>query len=75
MADEETAVCCRCQEDFPVAKEPSTWQMGKMRPLKFAPKYVRDRYGSFLAEELRKAYLCGNCYFDLKDDQDDRMGR
>ena len=58
--------CCRCKEDFPVATEPTTWQMGQMRALKKAPKRIQDKFKEWLEHE-EGGYLCGNCYFDLTD--------
>lgn len=63
--------CCRCQEDFPVATEPSHWAMGFLRPLKFAPREIKNQFREWLNSELHgKGYLCGNCYFDLTDDDE-----
>ncbi len=60
--------CCRCGENFPVAKEPTRWQMGMMRELKLAPKKVRKEWKECAcSNELGKKYLCGNCYFDMTD--------
>ena len=67
----EPAKCCRCNEDFPVATEPASWRMGELRRLLKAPLRLRRRllsYGD--AEALRDAFLCGNCYFDLTDEDD-----
>lgn len=61
--------CARCKEDddaFEVALEPASWEMGVLRQLSKAPKWMRER--------LRGAaggYLCGNCYFDLMDVADE----
>lgn len=70
MKEDETPFCCRCYEDFPVAEEPSEWTMGQMRKLKLAPKKVRDELRQWLDEDLYTAYLCGNCYFDLTDEEE-----
>lgn len=55
--------CCRCNEEFPVAVEPSGWRMGMMRKKSKVPRklkcYVEHQAGD---------YLCGNCYFDLTDE-------
>jgi len=65
---EERPFCCRCKEDFPVAKEPANWCMGQLRKLKFAPKRIRDQFRDWLNSEFHgEGYLCGNCYFDLTD--------
>jgi hypothetical protein len=40
-----------------------------MRPLKLAPKWTRDRFSGLTPEDSQKAYLCGNCYFDLEDEK------
>ncbi len=57
--------CIRCREGFPVSPEGVGWLMGWMRPLKDAPQKIKDVY--LLAGGV-DSYLCGNCYFDLKDD-------
>ncbi len=60
--------CCRCKEDFPVATEPSVWQMGMMRKLKHAPQKVKRQMNQWIDSDLHgEGYLCGNCYFDLTD--------
>ena len=64
----EKPFCCRCKEDFPVAKELTTWRMGQMRLLSKLPKGIRDRnhLQEWVNSELHgPGYLCGNCYFDL----------
>jgi len=60
--------CARCKEEFPVAKEPTRWAMGQLRPLKKLSSRLLRREGllSWLGGEF-PAYLCGNCYFDLTD--------
>ena len=63
--DEETPYCERCKTDFPVAKEPASWEMGRMRLLSKAPKRHAQR---FKTDWERPDYLCGNCYFDLTDE-------
>ena len=61
--------CCRCFEDFPVAEEPTGWMMGKLRRLSKAPKKIRIQFAYREDSEIHgKAYLCGNCYFDLTDE-------
>jgi hypothetical protein len=42
--------------------------MGMMRLLSKAPKRIRDRFREWLDHATGK-YLCGNCYFDLTDDE------
>lgn len=65
MDVEETAFCCRCKEEFPLAPWMSmTWQTGLLRPLKWAPKYIVKQFKEWLDHPTGK-YLCGNCYFDL----------
>ena len=62
------AFCCRCKtDDFPIAREPAHWRMGEMRLLKKAPIKIRRLYQDWLDHEEGK-YLCGNCYFDLTDE-------
>jgi len=63
------AWCCRCKEDFPVARS-GGWHQGYLRKLKLAPKWMRDRFREWL-EHDEGCYLCGNCYFDLLDERDD----
>ena len=60
------AFCCRCKENFPVAQEPSRWQMGQMRKLTKAPMKIQREFRDWLDHE-DGCYLCGNCYFDLTD--------
>jgi len=70
MTDEP--FCCRCKEDFPVAKEPSRWAMGFLRPLKLAPASIRKKLKEWLDSELQgPGYLCGNCFFDMTDEEED----
>jgi len=57
---QETAFCCRCKEDFPVAQEPASWTMGLMRLLARAPKFIQDQFREWLTHPGGK-YLCGNC--------------
>ena len=68
----ETPFCVRCHEEFPVADEPAGWVMGQLRPVAAAPRNVRQHWSvNFDAEDIRgKPMLCGNCYFDLMDEQD-----
>ncbi|KKN46784.1 hypothetical protein LCGC14_0669640 [marine sediment metagenome] len=62
--------CCRCKEDFPVAEEPTRWMMGQLRKLSKAPKKIREQFREWLNSEIHgEGYLCGNCYFDLTDDE------
>lgn len=64
----EKPFCCRCKEDFPVAEEPARWQMGQMRKLKKAPKWIKDNFKEWINSEIHgEGYLCGNCFFDLED--------
>jgi hypothetical protein len=67
----DTPFCVRCKEDFPVADEPATWRMGQLRPLRKAPKRIRERFREWLSEDAINPHpmLCGNCYFDLTDDE------
>lgn len=58
--------CCRCLEDFPVAIEPTGWAMGQLRPLaKLKDRKIRK----LLHTEEEYPWLCGNCYFDLTDEE------
>ena len=60
--------CCRCKSDFPVAKEPTGWSMGKLRKLKYASARIKREFRDWLNSEIHgEGYLCGNCYFDLTD--------
>ncbi len=65
--DDGSPFCCRCKEDFPVVREPATWQMGKMRLLAMAPETIRRQFRDWLTHPTGK-HLCGNCYFDLTDE-------
>ena len=60
--------CCRCYEDFPLIANADEWRMGILRPLERAPQRIRDQYREWLGDDER-GYLCGNCYFDLTDDE------
>ncbi len=67
--DEEDNFCCRCKEEFPTAAEPASWCMGMLRKLNKAPKWIQQRYQGWLKDAMGKGgYLCGNCYFDLTDE-------
>lgn len=70
--EEERIWCIRCQEDFPVAKEPTTWRMGELRKLSKTPKWMRERIHGFRVGGERGIgeYLCGNCFFDLLDEKE-----
>jgi hypothetical protein len=62
-----SAFCCNCQEDFPVAPDGAAVRMGFLFPLVRMPKRLRDRFASWRKHE-DGSYLCGNCYFDLTDE-------
>lgn len=64
--EENTPICIRCLEDFPLAKEPARWQMGEMRQVTRLPGRFRRK----LVEHDDDSYVCGNCYFDLTDEDD-----
>lgn len=69
MSDtERTPFCCRCKDDFPVHGGLGGWQMGQMRPLVKAPRKIKEQFKEWLEDEYG-CYLCGNCYFDLTDDE------
>ncbi len=60
--------CCRCLEDFELAKEPASWCMGRLRKLSKAPVWIQKRFGGAKDPETDEdRYLCGNCYFDMSD--------
>lgn len=61
------AFCCRCKEEFPEANEPTSWTMGKLRKLDKAPRRIVAQFSDWLGHPGGK-YLCGNCYFDLTDE-------
>lgn len=61
--------CCRCKEDFPLAKEPANFQMGEMREIRRAPGFMRRKFQEWCDHDTGR-YLCGNCYFDLLDEQE-----
>lgn len=70
--NENKPFCCRCKEYFPVMQfnsKSEPWRMGEMKSLKFAPKKIRVQFMEWLKSEIHgEGYLCGNCYFDLTDD-------
>lgn len=63
---EKQPYCVICKEDFPVVADArhSSWRMGEMRPLSYAPKRLRQKHST---EWEHVDYLCGNCYFDYLD--------
>lgn len=69
--EDNKPLCIRCLEDFPVAQEPARWEMGEMRPVSKLPKRLRDKVQPDQMDTRGKSYLCGNCYFDLLDEEDD----
>lgn len=66
--NDDKPYCFRCFEEFPVADEPTEWQMGELRPLKKAPKSVQRQVHHEEDDFRGEPMLCGNCYFDLTDD-------
>jgi len=45
--------------------------MGKMRPLKKAPAWIKKKLREWIDSELHgEGYLCGNCFFDLEDEHE-----
>jgi len=54
-------------EDFPI-EDTKLWQMGAMRTLERAPKRIRKAFQDVSDETM---YLCGNCYFDMTDEDFD----
>jgi ribosomal protein L34E len=58
--------CARCKEVFPIAKEPAQWRMGEMRKLTKAPKWIQRLLGGNTGD-----YLCGNCFYDMLDEEDE----
>lgn len=64
---EDNKWCARCQEDFPIAEDvKGRIQMGLLYPLKRFQKKIREHYE---VKGGTGSYLCGNCYFDLTDDE------
>jgi hypothetical protein len=63
-ATDAAPFCCNCQEDFPVG---DSVRLGVLVPLTRAPSRLRQRFASWIGHP-EGAYLCGNCYFDLTDD-------
>lgn len=61
--------CNRCLEEFPMAPDqvgpPRRWEMGWLYPLSRAPAAIRRRF----KREDDNNHLCGNCYFDLTDEE------
>ncbi|MDP3064042.1 MAG: hypothetical protein Q8O40_12650 [Chloroflexota bacterium] len=66
VLDGLTPFCARCKEEFPIAKEPATWRMGFLRRLSKLPRRLREHHE--IAHQAG-GYLCGNCYFDLTDEE------
>ena len=67
---EDVPFCVRCQEDFPVGEE-AFWTMGELRPLAAAPQRFRDKL-RYDPQDIRgPQHLCGNCYYDLRDEEED----
>ncbi len=64
-----SAFCCICKEDFPVAEEPASWRMGLLRPLAFAPRPLVAQFREWLNHD-EGSFLCGNCCFDYRDQED-----
>jgi hypothetical protein len=59
--------CVRCDEDFRLADNPDAgWAMGVLRPLTSAVKRTLPRR----LRGLHGDYLCGNCFFDLTDEDE-----
>ena len=52
--------CCRCNQKFPVAQEPTGWRIGELRRLEKVPLKVRRRLLHCSGD-----YLCGACYTGL----------
>jgi hypothetical protein len=45
--------------------------MGKLRTLKKAPQRFQQELQGWLDSEIHgEGYLCGNCYFDMKDEEE-----
>lgn len=65
---EQAPFCIRCMEDFPVAQEPTVWRMGEMRPVSKLSKTLQHKVAPDPEIMDGTPYLCGNCYFDLTDE-------
>jgi len=61
-----SATCTRCNSEFPIAKEPAGWQLGKLRLLSRASKKVRSHWS--VSNAPPRSYICGNCWFDITDE-------
>jgi len=61
------AFCCNCREEFPVADPAAALRMGKLYRLEDFPERLASRFASWRGDD-EGGYLCGNCYFDLTDD-------
>ncbi|MDP3062930.1 MAG: hypothetical protein Q8O40_06945 [Chloroflexota bacterium] len=71
MAEEERPFCQRCQEDFPVdpRPKPDGFRMGLLRPIDSMSKHLWRKLRVVDWENPNGRYLCGNCYFDLTDEE------
>lgn len=61
--------CGRCKEDFPLAPEGQRIQMGYNYPIKRFGIKIRRWFNSHYRGFH---YLCGNCYFDVTDEMEER---
>ncbi len=61
--------CCRCKSDFPTASGKSVVkEMGSLYPLKRLPKWMQNKI-QFMGPG---DFLCGNCYWDLVDEKEEK---
>lgn len=67
----ENKCCVRCKEDFPIAPKDQYLQMGWL----FSLDRVSAKVKRYIHEEYKiSGYLCGNCWFDILDEIDDKEG-
>ena len=52
--------CCRCNQKFPVAREPAEWRIGELRRFSKVSLRIRRRLLHCSGD-----YLCGACYLGL----------
>lgn len=68
MTEKDMLTCLLCGEDFPLNEdEKARIAMGVLYPA----RRFKDEQIRVLDGDGRGQYLCGNCYFDMKDDEED----
>jgi len=68
MTATDVPFCCRCHEEFPVASKVEQL----VEPVRMGLLYKLTRFGKRVKDKLDREptsdFLCGNCYFDLTDE-------